>query len=82
MIYILVQHRVGDYKKWRAVYDEHGTTRQSASSESGLVLSDADDQNQITVLLEGDTLDNARALASSDDLRKTMERAGVIGPAS
>ena len=40
----------------------------------------ADDPEEIVVLLEWDSLERARAFAQSPDLRETMERAGVTGP--
>ena len=79
MPYLVVQHSVENYDKWKPVFDEHGATRQAAGSGGGFVLRNADDGNHITVLLEWDSLDNARAFADSDDLRETMQRAGVTG---
>jgi heme-degrading monooxygenase HmoA len=79
MSYILIQHSVEDYDKWKAVFDEQGATRQAAGSKGGFVLRNADDPNQITVLLEVDNLDDARAFAGSDDLHEAMQRAGVTG---
>jgi hypothetical protein len=80
MPYILVQHSVEDYDKWKSVFDEEGPNRRAAGSKGALVLRNADDPNQITVLLEVDNLEDARAFAGSDDLREAMERAGVTGP--
>ena len=40
----------------------------------------ADDPNHITVLLEWDSLESARAFASSDELRERMQRAGSTNP--
>ena len=79
MTYVLVQHTVEDYDKWKLMFDEHGT-RQAAGSKGGFVFRNADDPNQITVLMEWDNLDNARAFAGSDDLRESMQRGGVTGP--
>jgi heme-degrading monooxygenase HmoA len=78
-VFILVQETVENYDKWKTVFDEGGTTRKSAGSKGGYVLQSAEDDNQITILLEWDTLDNARQYTRSDDLRKAMERAGVTG---
>jgi heme-degrading monooxygenase HmoA len=80
MPYILVQHSVEDYEKWKPVFDEDATNRQATGSRGGLVFRNVDDPNQIIVLLEWDNLENARAFASSDELREAMERAGVTGP--
>ena len=76
MPYILVQHSVEDYNKWKPVFDEQ-EARQAAGSKGGIVFRNADDLNQITVLLEWDNLDNARAYADSDDLRESMQHAGL-----
>lgn len=82
MPYILVQHSVENYDKWKLAFDDHGTTRKSAGSKGGYVLRDETDPNQVTILLEWDNLANARAFAESDDLREAMQRAGVTGPPS
>lgn len=83
MPYMLVQHTVEDYEKWKAVFDEHGeAARRAAGSKGGLVLRSPDNPNQVTILLEWDSLENARAFANSDDLREAMERAGVTGAPS
>ena len=79
MPYILVQQSVEDYAKWKPVFDEQ-EDRQAAGSKGGFIFRNADDPNQITVLLEWDTLDNARAFAGSDELKEAMQRAGVTGP--
>jgi heme-degrading monooxygenase HmoA len=76
MSYVLVQHSVEDYAKWKLVFDDQ-ESRQAAGSKGGFVFRNADDPNKITVLLEWDNLDNARAFAGSDDLRESMQRAGL-----
>ncbi len=77
MAYILVQQSVEDYEKWKTRFDEDGSIRQAGGSKGGMVLRNADDPNHITILLEWDSLANARAFASSDELRERMQRAGV-----
>jgi heme-degrading monooxygenase HmoA len=77
MAYILVQQSVEDYEKWKALFDGDGPIRQAGGSKGGIVLRNADDPNHITVLLEWDSLENARAFVSSDELRERMQRAGV-----
>ncbi len=77
MAYILVQQSVEDYEKWKSLFDEDGPIRQAGGSKGGIVLRNSDDPNHITILLEWDSLANARAFASSDELRERMQRAGV-----
>jgi heme-degrading monooxygenase HmoA len=80
MAYLLVQQSVEDKNKWKAVFDEHGADRKAAGSKGGLVFRNANDPNQVTVLLEWDSLEHARAFAGSDELREAMQKAGVTGP--
>ena len=77
MAYILVQQSVEDYDKWKPLFDEDGPIRQANGSKGGIVLRNADDPNHITILLEWDSLENARAFASSDELRERRQRAGA-----
>jgi heme-degrading monooxygenase HmoA len=80
MWYILVQQSIEDYEKWKALFDKDGSIRQDAGSKGGLVFRNADDPNHITILLEWDSVANARAFASSDELHERMQRAGLTGP--
>ena len=82
MAYILVQHSVEDFEKWKTAFDGHGSFREAAGSKGGIVLQNAEDPNHITALLEWDSLDNARAFAGSEELREAMQEAGVTGPPS
>jgi len=80
MPYLLVHHQVEDYAKWKAAFDEHASTRASFGSKGGLVLQSADDPNEVVILMETDDLQKARDFTQSDDLRETMQQAGVQGP--
>jgi heme-degrading monooxygenase HmoA len=74
-----VQHTVEEYDTWKSQFDGNAASRQASGSRGGVVLRNADDANQVVVLLEWDSLENARAFAESDDLRQAMQRAGVVG---
>lgn len=78
MPYLLVRQKVKDYAKWKPVFDEDGTRRKASGSRGGRLFRNADNLNEVIVLLEWDDLRKARQFAQSDELRKTMERAGVV----
>lgn len=78
MSYLLVRHKIKDYAKWKSVFDEHGSTRRSGGSKGGRLLRSADNPNEIVILFEWDDLKKARQFAQSEDLKKIMERAGVV----
>lgn len=77
MPYLLVRHKVEDYESWKPVFDEHRATRKESGSKGGRLWRTADDPNEVVILFEWDELDNARRFVQSDDLRETMQRAGV-----
>ena len=77
MSHFIVRHKVEDYAKWKTVFDEHGATRQAGGGQGGLLFRNADNPNELIVLWDWDSLDNARKFAASPDLRETMQRAGV-----
>jgi heme-degrading monooxygenase HmoA len=79
MPYVLIRHKVEDCKRWKPAFDAHGTTRKASGSKGGRLLRIAEDPNEVVILLEWDNLQKARQFAQSDDLRNTMQRAGVVG---
>ncbi|HML05749.1 MAG TPA: cyclase [Methanobacterium sp.] len=79
MQYVLVIHKVEDYEKWKPIYDEHTDARMDKGSKGAHVLRNADNPNEIVLLFEWDNLDNARKFYESQDLRNTMQNAGVMG---
>jgi hypothetical protein len=76
--YVLVRHKVRDYASWKQGYDAHLPVRQQAGLAERHVLRSVDDPEQVVILFEAKDLDAARAFASSQDLRDTMQRAGVL----
>jgi heme-degrading monooxygenase HmoA len=81
MPYLLVHHNVEDYARWRRIYDEHAATRKASGASgtaAGRVFRSAADPNELVILLEWDDLEKARQFAQSEDLRQTMQRAGVV----
>ena len=77
MPHLLIRHKVQDYARWKPLFDEHGATRRANGSKGGHLYRNAGDPNEVVILLEWDDLGKARQFAGSDDLRETMQRAGV-----
>jgi hypothetical protein len=77
MPYLLIRHKVEDYAKWKPVFDDHGSTREAAGSKGGYVFRNANDGNEIVILLEIDDIDRCRQLVESEDLKEAMQRSGV-----
>jgi heme-degrading monooxygenase HmoA len=77
MPYMLIRHKVKDYAIWKPVYDEHNATRKDAGSKGARIFRKASDPDEIIILFEWDSLDNAKKFAKSEDLKKRMQEAGV-----
>ena len=78
MAYLMIRHRVKDYATWKPVFDEHAKARKAAGSKGGHLLRSADDPNNLVILLEWDSVANARRFVESHNLNTTMEHAGVV----
>jgi hypothetical protein len=79
MAHMIIRHKVADFGKWKAAYDDHSSTRQASGLRDLYLWRNADDQNEVVVLFEASDLTKARDFASSPDLREKMQAAGVLG---
>ncbi|MFL6232641.1 MAG: cyclase [Thermoanaerobaculia bacterium] len=79
MPYVLVVHKVQDYDRWRPYFDSDLANQRAAGLTVRHVLRSADDPQEVVVLFEAEDLGRARELAGSEDLRKIMQEAGVLG---
>jgi uncharacterized protein (DUF1330 family) len=79
MATVIVRHRVEDYEKWRPVFDEHGANRKEHGCTSETVLRDAEEPNEVAIVMAFPTLDDAHAFGADPSLPDAMGRGGVIG---
>jgi len=75
--YMLIRHKVRDFKTWKAGYDAHRPERVEAGLTEKYVLRSADDPNEVVALFEAQDLTRAKAFTASADLRKKMQEVGV-----
>ncbi len=79
MVHILVHHKVADYIRWKEAFDGHLTARKSAGETGFRLFQSVEDPREVTLLLDWDSIDHARKFIHSDELRDTMDKAGVQG---
>jgi len=79
MAYLVIKIKVEDYSRWKPIFDEYGTTRGKLGSKGGQLFRSSDETNDLLVLFEWDKKENATGFIESEDLKKTMQKAGVIG---
>ena len=79
MVNLLVKHTVKDFTSWKKVFDEHATFREEHGCKGGELYQNAENPNEVVIRFSWDSADHARAFVDSKDLRKTMDKAGVLG---
>ncbi len=79
MVSLFVRHTVSDYAAWRKLFDEFQTHGAAMGIRSAAVYQSVDDPNDVTVTHDFDSAETARSFTQSDDLKKAMQQAGVIG---
>jgi len=79
MVYSVVDHKVEDYAKWKPVFDKHKVIIKKAGGKSGTVYRISGEPNHIRVLIEWDKKEDATKFIESEDLKKIMQEARVLG---
>jgi hypothetical protein len=79
MIQVLVHHEVADYKSWRSVFDESLDFRHDGGECSCRIFRKAGNPNDLTLLFDWEDMERAKRYMTSDEPRKKMKEAGVVG---
>lgn len=79
MAHFLVHHKCEDFTKWKNAFDNHSSMRAQHGSKGGKVFQSANNPNELFVLLEWDSIENAQKFAQSDSIKEAMKNAGVVG---
>ena len=79
MTTMFVRHTVSDYAAWRKSYDGFAPIQKAKGVTAQAVYQAADNPNDVTVTHEFASLDAAKAFVGSDELKKAMQGAGVVG---
>jgi hypothetical protein len=79
MPYVVVAHKVEDFDRWRPYFNADRANQRAAGLTVRHVLRGADDPQEVVVIFEAEDLGRARELAGSEELRKILQEAGVLG---
>ncbi len=77
MSQVLVKHRVNSYEDWKNAFDNFANVRKSSGEKSFRILHTKDDPNDLTLLFEWDTKENAEKFMASPELKSAMQDGGV-----
>ena len=79
MMHVLVRHKVADYNRWKEAFDSHLNTRKHAGETGFRLFHSADDPREMVLLLDWESVEEARKFMTSDELRTAHAEAGVVG---
>ena len=79
MVNVLVHHEVADYPSWKAVFDAGLDWRHKSGERSARIFHAAGNLNDLILLFEWETLEQARVFMASEELKTRMAKAGVKG---
>jgi len=76
--FMLVRHRVKDFKEWKVGYDSHLPKRVEAGLTEKYLLHGSSDPNEVVILFETKDINRARTFAASPELKARMQEVGVV----
>jgi hypothetical protein len=79
MATMFARHDVTDFAKWKAAYDAFDDERRKMGVGSHGIYRTEGNPNNVTVYHDFDSMDAAKAFASSPRLKEIMKDAGVSG---
>lgn len=81
MPYMLVRHTVEDFDRWKKILDEsRAGQHEQPGRKSAMAFRNADNPNETLVLVEFESLEQARQFTQSPELPARRKRAGLVGP--
>ncbi|HLA82106.1 MAG TPA: antibiotic biosynthesis monooxygenase [Thermoleophilia bacterium] len=80
MPYVLIKHKVRDYRTLEAVFMEDEERRRMAGSRSARMFKIDEEPGEYVALIEWDDVEAARKFAASYELREAVEWAGDLHP--
>lgn len=76
---LFARHEVANYGVWRKAFDAFAPTQKKLGVIRSAVYRSADNPNDVTVVHDFHSVDEAKAFAASPELKAAMEKAGVKG---
>lgn len=77
---MFVRLDVVQFSEWVKTYDGFAPARKAAGITQSTVWQSADDPNDIIIINDFPSLEQAKAFAASGDLRDAMRNSGLKGP--
>lgn len=79
---MIVVHKVADFDKWKASYDEHDSMRLAHGIHNYVIGRGVQDPNTVLVAVKAEDMAKAKAFAKDPSLKQAMQKGGVTGTPS
>jgi len=76
--FVLIRHKVRDFAEWKRGYDAYLPKLNEAGLTEKHLLRNANDSNEVVILLEATDLSRAKAFAESAELRESRQKVGIL----
>jgi hypothetical protein len=80
MVKLFVRHRVDNFENWHRAYQSLEPLRSRYGVVRDEVYASVDDDTDVTVSHEFNTLQEAQAILASEEIAAAVAKAGVVGP--
>lgn len=78
MVAIAVRHKVADFDKWLAAYNEHSAARVKHGQISDVVYPNLEAGGDVLIVTEWDSAESFERFAAEVNISEVMKNAGVI----
>lgn len=72
-------HEVKDFEAWKIGFDAHKSTRQDYGLQDVELMTNADNRNLVTVVMEETIAGGFEKFSEESDMKTIMEKYGVLG---
>lgn len=76
---MVVIHKVANFNKWKASYDEHDSMRLAGGVHNYVIGRGFKDSNTVLVAVKVDDITKAKSFSKDPSLKKAMQKGGVLG---
>ena len=74
---VFIRHKVGNFRKWKAVFDAHAPVRREQGCQATHVFRRADNPKELVVMLTWSDVGKAREFMVSHDLTEMLAEIGL-----
>ncbi len=76
---VIVIYKIEDYDRWERFYNDDTANRKIHGSREAFIHRNKEYANELVIIYNWDTMENAKEFFESKDTKSKMKDAGVVG---